>query len=164
MGQDLKYIATKNDLAVPRGIVHFVEKDSLIFPIDLYDSEFEELITEGPKLKTARQIFDLIITELYSEDSVLESIQFLKEKGVETFAIVCFREILEIDQYYPWLVVLRNELLKTESAEIDPHTLASLDSLSGDIASNVKRYYSYDDAFYDYFQKDSSKKLVRKYG
>ena len=164
MGQDIKYIAIKKEIEVPNKIVHFVENDTLIFPIDFYDGEFVKLIEESHRFKTADQLFDFIITEVYSEDSVLESIQFLKGKCIETFAIVAHREILEIPQAYPCIVVVDNELIETKDIDRDPHIITGLNTLSSNILSNEKRYYSYDDAFYDYFQNDPEKELVRRFG
>jgi hypothetical protein len=43
MGQNIKYVITTENMEVPINIVHFKEKNTLIFPFVMHDSEYETL-------------------------------------------------------------------------------------------------------------------------
>lgn len=163
MGHNIKYIATKNNLQVPPEIVHFVEMDTLILPIDLYDSDYEELIEESINWTNSDQLFGHCISELILEDSVLSCIDFLKNQKNLTFALVAYREIMDIPQGYPWLLFKNGQLFKPENKYLEPHSQIGLELRYETIIGNEDRYYSYDDSFYEYFKNQPEKKLVRKY-
>ena len=160
MAQDIKYIALKNIARIPNNIVHFIENEALIIPIDFYDGDFESLVEKSAQLKTIEQIFDLI-DETASEDSVSRVAEFLKSIQPQTFAILSCRDVLTC---YPWIIIKDGRLLKIDDYTIDPHKQINIDSPTYyDIIQNEKRYYSYDDAFYEYFKDNPEKELVRRF-
>lgn len=164
MGQDIKYIAIHGNTPMPREVVHFKELDSIIIPIDLYDGEFESLMEDFEEFKTIDELFHYIIEELAPEDSVVESVEVLKALKVDTLVIAGYREILDLPQGYFWIIVKDGQILKNEDRTLDPHKSIGLQTRYMGIVSNEDRYYSFDDGFYEYFENEPDKKLVRRFG
>jgi len=162
MAQDIKYIVLKHEIELPQSIVHFVEKEALIVPIDLYDSEFETLIDASARLKNADGIFDFIIQEVLPEDSAIDVAKCLQSLQINTFVIASYRDAINT---YPWMVVKDNELIPIDNYNVDPHKLIGIEAPSYfDIVNHEERYYSYDDAFYEYYKNNPEKELVRRFG
>lgn len=152
MAQDIKYILLKNELEVPADMVHFVENDALIIPVDFYDGEFEQLMDGAVSCATANDILNFIIDKVLPEDSVVGVAQYLKSTGLSTFVIASYRESLSA---YPWAVFKNNERKPVKDFNLDPHGLIGITNPTYyDIVNNEGRYHSYDDAFYEYFKND----------
>jgi len=162
MGQDIKYIALHKNNKIPKEVIHFFENDSVIIPIDLYDGDFENLMNKRVNFQFVEDVFNFILNELTNEDSVIDTINSLKLLRVNTFFLTGYREILEIPQKDFWIIAKNGDLIESKGL-VDPHKLIGLGISSHEIIMNEKRYYSYDDAFYEYHKNHPEKKLIRRY-
>ena len=164
MGQDIKYIATNKHVDLPDRIVHFFEKNALVIPVDLGDGEYEMLLRNAEKLGKLQQLFDHIRSDCYYEESVHDIFETLEYLAVDSFILTGYREIMDMPQEEGRLLVQDGKIMKLDAQILfnEAFKMLGLQIENYGIVSNEDRYYSFDDAFFDYHKDNPKEPLLKR--
>ncbi|MEM6726446.1 MAG: hypothetical protein AAF598_20555 [Bacteroidota bacterium] len=163
MGQDIKYIIIESKHEVPKAIVHFRYETGTILPIDLYDGDYERTMKSRADFETSDALFAFMLERLYNEESVNTAIKWFKAEGVKTFIFSGYREIMDLAEEIYQLNFLEGRKVERSDPEFQQAPLSDLLPLTNEPRTNEALFFSYDDAFYTYFEDEPERELVRMF-
>ncbi len=163
MGQDIKYIITTKEIEVPINIIHFKEKNSIVFPILIDDSDFERLSEDSKDSSdNVASFFDMILCGGYNlEYPTKRLLTFIQGSNLKSLAIIGYREICDLPQNIGMPVLFVNDKIldlkglnnsKGQILENEIHKIINAEILFTEIIKNEDRYWSYEDSENSYLQ------------
>lgn len=155
MGQDIKYIICAKTIEVPINIIHFKENNALVFPVLIEDNEFQDLsdnIHKSPD--NAHEFFErMLYGGFHLEYPTRNLIEFLMRTGIQSFAFVPNREILDLIHNIGMPVVYLDDKLipTTANQHVDEiHSMINANVSAAEMMNNEEKYWSYEDAEFYY--------------
>jgi hypothetical protein len=101
MGQNLKYLITTEELKVPIYIVHFKEKNAIVFPMLMEDSTYKEMSDFSKESNdTISDFFNMVLTGGYNLEYPTQRLfTFIVERSnLKSLAVIPYREFCDLPQ------------------------------------------------------------------
>jgi len=156
MGQDLKYIITTEDIKLPIHIVHFKEKNAKIIPLLMDDNTFSEISNLAKECnENIKEYLEFIVCgPYYLEYPTKRVLEHLMGTEIKSFAIIAYREILDLLQNIgdPVLYInnKRIDLTSEEMSEEKIHRQLGAEITFTEIINNEQKYWCYENAEFVY--------------
>lgn len=156
MGQKIYYILTKSNIDVPFEIVHFKEKNGLIFPLLMDEYLFKDITADANRkdVSTIEDFYFNVLRFHSFEYPTKKVFRFIKQR-FQSFALVGYREILEIpDNLGDIILFLNNSKVDTRNKrESDVHKILDVEISFFEVIQNERKYWSFSSAENTYFEE-----------
>ncbi len=158
MGQDLKYLITTEKIKVPIYLVHFKEENSIIFPMLIEDSVYEEISDYSKESNdSVSDFFNAILYGGYDLKYPTERLfKFVKYNNLKTLALIPYREFgdLPLDIGIPICFINDKiiDLSQENLTENEIHEKIGAKISFWDIIRNESKYWCYENLEITYLE------------
>lgn len=150
MGQDLKYLIITQKIKVPIYLVHFKEGNSIIFPMLIEDSVYEEISDYSKESNDSVSVFfNTILYGGYNLEYPTERLfKFVKYSNLTTLALIPYREFADLPLNVGIPILFLNDkivdLSQENLTENEIHKKIGASVTFWDIIRNEDKYWCYE--------------------
>ena len=156
MGQQIFYVITNTEIKIPIDIIHFKEKNCIIFPLLIEDNDYiYKMLESSAHTKNVTDFFEYAIWQFHYEYPTRKVFDFIFQNKIKTFGLIGYREILDIPQNLDDAMLfiddVRIEFESAEDIETKIHKKLNSDFTFLELVNNEEKYWSFESAEKFYF-------------
>ena len=155
MGQQIFYVNTPLNIKVPISIIHFQEKNCIIFPLLAEDYDFEKMLESSADSKTVKDFLDDAIIHLDYEYPTRKLFDFIHEVKLNTFGIIGFSNSWTVPEEASPLLFINGDRVKIHWTNFETKIHEKLEAQISflELIRDEQKYRSFYDAEDYYFKQ-----------